>query len=335
MKKRYWLWNALILALVFGFTAWSIAKEQNFALLPRAFALMRVEYIVAGALLSLWYVLCESIILKLMFWREKRRVSFLSCSRYSFIGYFFSAITPSASGGQPVEIYYMNRDGIPVSTSTPMLMVTTILYKIVLVALGVVFMAVGRDRMLAALSHSLWLFVLGFVLNALFIAFVLALLFKPALVRRFMHWLFGLRPLRRHDKMRERAVAFAEKYHESCELFTSRWKDALAWLLVSLLQRGIYLFLPYLVYRAFGMSGHSALEIMLLQGLIAISVDMLPLPGGMGASEHLFMEFFLPVFGASLALPGMLASRVLVFYFPLVVSALVTVWSHFRARQEK
>ena len=138
MKKRYWLWNALILALVFGFTAWSIAKEQNFALLPRAFALMRVEYIVAGALLSLWYVLCESIILKLMFWREKRRVSFLSCSRYSFIGYFFSAITPSASGGQPVEIYYMNRDGIPVSTSTPMLMVTTILYKIVLVALGVI-----------------------------------------------------------------------------------------------------------------------------------------------------------------------------------------------------
>ena len=81
MKKRYWLWNALILALVFGFTAWSIAKEQNFALLPRAFSLMRAEYIVAGALLSLWYVLCESIILKLMFWREKRRVSFLSCSR--------------------------------------------------------------------------------------------------------------------------------------------------------------------------------------------------------------------------------------------------------------
>ena len=76
VKKRYWLWNALILALVFGFTARSIAKEQNFALLPRAFALMRVEYIVAGALLSLWYVLCESIILKLMFWREKRRVSF-------------------------------------------------------------------------------------------------------------------------------------------------------------------------------------------------------------------------------------------------------------------
>ena len=179
----------------------------------------------------------------------------MSCSRYSFIGYFFQRDHAFGLWRPAVEIYYMNRDGIPVSTSTPMLMVTTILYKIVLVALGVVFMAVGRDRMLAALSHSLWLFVLGFVLNALFIAFVLALLFKPALVRRFMHWLFGLRPLRRHDKMRERAVAFAEKYHESCELFTSRWKDALAWLLVSLLQRCIYLFLPYLVYRAFGMSG--------------------------------------------------------------------------------
>ena len=45
MKKRYWLWNALILALVFGFTAWSIAKEQNFALLPRAFALLSLIHI--------------------------------------------------------------------------------------------------------------------------------------------------------------------------------------------------------------------------------------------------------------------------------------------------
>jgi hypothetical protein len=32
--------------------------------------------------------------------------------RYSFIGFFFSGITPSASGGQPAQIYYMNKDNM-------------------------------------------------------------------------------------------------------------------------------------------------------------------------------------------------------------------------------
>lgn len=37
------------------------------------------------------------------------------CYLYSSTGFFFSNITPSATGGQPAQIYYMNRDGVPVA----------------------------------------------------------------------------------------------------------------------------------------------------------------------------------------------------------------------------
>ena len=46
-----------------------------------------------------------------------------------------------------------------------------------------------------------------------------------------------------------------------------------------------------------------------LQAMISVVVDMLPVPGGMGASENLFMQIFLPIFGPALVLPGMLISR--------------------------
>ena len=44
------------------------------------------------------------------------------CIQYSFIGFFYSGITPSATGGQPVQLYYMNKDGNRGSDSTVVLM---------------------------------------------------------------------------------------------------------------------------------------------------------------------------------------------------------------------
>ena len=51
---------------------------------------------------------------------------------------------------------------------------------------------------------------------------------------------------------------------------------------------------------------------------------VLPLPGGMGISETLFLNIFVPVFG-SLLLPGMVLSRGLGYYGELLISAFFTV----------
>ena len=67
-------------------------------------------------------------------------------------------------------------------------------------------------------------------------------------------------------------------------------------------------------YLAFQLSGESMFTIVSLQGMISVAVDMLPLPGGMGISENLFLTIFEPIFGEALVLPGMLVSRGISFY---------------------
>ncbi len=52
---------------------------------------------------------------------------------------------------------------------------------------------------------------------------------------------------------------------------------------------------------------------------------MLPLPGGMGISETLFLKIFPPVFGSTLLLPAMVLSRGLGYYGELLVSAVFTI----------
>ena len=68
--------------------------------------------------------------------------------------------------------------------------------------------------------------------------------------------------------------------------------------------------------------------------MISVSVDMLPLPGGMGISETLYMVMFVPVFGEVL-LPSMLLSRGIAYYGQLLLSAVMTCTAHLIIGRDK
>ena len=101
---------------------------------------------------------------------------------------------------------------------------------------------------------------------------------------------------------------------------------------LTLVQRCILFLVTYLAYKSFGLSGHSLATIVTLQAMISVVVDMLPLPGGMGISENLFLQIFLPIFGSTLVLPGMLISRGVSYYTQLLISAAMTVAATFLLR---
>ena len=61
--------------------------------------------------------------------------------------------------------------------------------------------------------------------------------------------------------------------------------------------------------------------------VISVSVDMLPLPGGMGISESLYLVIFAQVFGETL-LPAMLLSRGISYYVQMLISAVMTCVAH-------
>ena len=61
---------------------------------------------------------------------------------------------------------------------------------------------------------------------------------------------------------------------------------------------------------------------------------MLPLPGGMGISENLFLIIFKTIFAAGLLLPGMVLSRGIAYYVQLLLSAGMTLFAHLTIGRE-
>lgn len=91
------------------------------------------------------YIFFEGVAMKRIFKAMNIEVSSANNFVYSAIDYYFCAVTPSATGGQPMVAYYMAKDKISVTHSSLTLLINTALFKIVLLTLSIVAVFVCHE----------------------------------------------------------------------------------------------------------------------------------------------------------------------------------------------
>ena len=227
----------------------------------------------------------------------------------------------------------MKKEKIPIPVSTLVLMIVTITYKMVLVVIGLGLMIFGRGFISTHMYNIRHIFYLGTGLNVFCVASMLLLVFHPVLARSILvkgMELLEKMHLMRHKSTRiEKLNASMDQYHTTAVYLKDHIMVLVNVFAITLFQRFSLFTATWFVYKAFGLSGTNAFVIILLQSVISVSVDMLPLPGGMGSSEKLFSMIFEPVFGSALLIPGMILSRGLGYYTELLISAIFTIVANF------
>lgn len=325
------LLNIAFLVLVFSLTMWSVFYGADLGKVLTHIRGANLLYILPGIACVVLFILGEALITWYLLRTLGNRISFWHCSLYAFIGFFYSAITPSASGGQPMQLLAMRKDDIPVGVSTVVLAIVTITYKLVLVVIGIAVMVLQPASLMVYLEPVEWLMYVGLALNIVFIAGLLLLVFQPNALRSFayklLHLVHRIRPFRDLEKQTRRLDRITSQYQGTADFFKHHQRIIVRVLFVTFIQRYLLFFVTWLTYRAFSLQGTSVGVITGLQAMISVAVDMLPLPGGMGISENLFLEVFQPIFGEAFLLPGMVVSRGLAYYTQLVISAVMTVVS--------
>jgi uncharacterized protein (TIRG00374 family) len=290
-------------------------------------------YLTAGFISVIVFVCCEAVIIKYLLAVVKIKWPLYKCIRYSFVGFFFSCITPSATGGQPAQIYYMHKEGLDIPTSTIILMLVTIQYKFVLVFIGGVLVLFGQGLISTLTPEVQFYLLFGLGLNVFCVIFMSFLVFWPNIARflmvRLYMILYKLHIIKKIYPRLKSLKKSMDEYQAASNFLKQNKMSFFNVFGISLFQRLLLFYVTYIVYKSFGLSGHSALEITLLQAIISISVDMLPLPGGMGISEHLFSRIFVPIFGSTaLTLSAMLISRGISYYGLILISATITIFTH-------
>ena len=327
-SRKKIIFNGVFLAVVFALTIYGVFHGEDLSSMMDAIHRADKRWLIPGIALVAFFIWGESIIIWYMMRSSGIQLKKRTCFLFSSVGFFFSCITPSASGGQPMQIYYMKKEKISIPVSTVILMIVTITYKLVLVVIGIGIAVFGRGFLHKYLEGILPVFYLGLALNIFCVTFMTILVFHPLLAKAIM--VKGMKLLERLHLMKKKEERL-KKLEDSMDTYgnTAAYLKNNPFVIVKVIgitfiQRMALFAVTWFVYQAFGIHGTGFWDILFLQAVISVSVDMLPLPGGMGISETLFLNIFSPVFGG-LLLPGMVLSRGLGYYGELLISAVFTV----------
>lgn len=341
MSKKYWknIANTLFLFALLGCTYYLLFREQELSEIVASIKMAKNSYLYLGIVFVVVFICSESFIIYHLMDAVKRRISILWCIRYSFVGFFYSAVTPSATGGQPMQIYYMNKDGIDIATSSVVLIIVTAMYKVVLISLCVV-LGIFNWAFIKEHVSSIWFLVaFGIIANVVFVAFLLVAIFKQSFASKVLggmiSWLGNKGIIKNRDKWLKKTLGAVKKYDTSAGYIKGNKRVLMHCFLITLVQRIVLFAVTFLIYKAFSLKGHSAIQIIALQSYIALAADSLPLPGGIGATESSFLVLFADVFTEDLVLPGMLLSRGITYYALIAMSAAVTFITHMMSGRKK
>ena len=327
-SRKKIIFNGVFLVVVFALTIYGVFHGEDLSSMMDAIHRADKRWLIPGIALVAFFIWGESIIIWYMMRSSGIQLKKRTCFLFSSVGFFFSCITPSASGGQPMQIYYMKKEKISIPVSTVILMIVTITYKLVLVVIGIGIAIFGRGFLHKYLEGILPVFYLGLALNIFCVTFMTILVFHPLLAKAIMvkgmKLLERLHLVKKKDGRLKKLEDSMDTYRNTAAYLKNNPFVIVKVIGITFIQRMALFAVTWFVYQAFGLHGTGFWEILFLQAVISVSVDMMPLPGGMGISETLFLNIFSPVFGG-LLLPGMVLSRGLGYYGELLISAAFTV----------
>lgn len=328
MKIKKYIVNAIVLIVLIVGTFYFELRDQELDELFTYIKGANKIWLLIGLGMVLVFISFESVIIHYLMKSLSYAVGFLHCLKYSFIGFFVSAVTPSATGGQPAQLYFMKADGISVAVSSLVLMVVTVAYKAVLLFLAAIMFIFEYSFVMQHISNIVFIMIFGVVVNIIVIGLILILIFKPIFAKKFIGktimFLGKHKIIKNHDKVLKKTLISVSKYEAGADYLKTHKLVFFNVFIITIFQRVALLATTYVVYKSFGLEGCSAFEIITLQLIISLAVDNLPLPGGMGASEGIFMVFFEEIFTAQFITAGLLLSRGLSYYAVIIMGGIVT-----------
>lgn len=342
-KKVAWSFVAVLLAV---FSIWAVLSQSGSLSIQDLGETIRTAnplWIILAVLSSLGFIVFEGqailVILRNVGYKHKHRQGFL----YAAGDVYFSAITPSASGGQPASAFFMKKNGIPMSVITAVLVLNLVMYTLGILTVGLVCLIAAPQVFLSFSFLSRFLILLGTaVLIFMAVIFTMMLLHQKMLEKlsigmvQLFHRLHLIKkPERWIGKIERKMVEYQE-----CVTQMSGHKRALVgayfW---NLAQRVSQISVTAFVFLATGGSAKEAWNVWITQGFVAIGSNTVPIPGGMGVTDYLMLDGFRGMMANADAVRLELLSRGLAFYVCVLISGITVgvgyIVYHLRNRRKR
>lgn len=291
------------------------------------------KWIVAAFAAMLGFVLFEAVSLHFILRGLGERPRIASSIAFSAADTYYSAITPSASGGQPAAAFYMVKSGVGAGKASFALVFNLAAYTLSIIVIG--FVALAVRPAFFSLTDGWFpkvLIIVGFVVQGLLLAFFIGCMFWGSAVKKLGHGIISLlsktRIVKQTEKWRGRLDREVDKYKDCLSEIKHHPCMTLVNFLCNLGQRTCHVLIPCFVLLAAD-STVNFFDLFACSALVTIGYNSIPLPGGVGVYEYLYPNIYCIVFPSeAFVLSALMVSRAISYYICMMLSGAYTLGYH-------
>ncbi len=328
-KKRRVPWKIIFNVAIFGLTIFLIVffvfSEGGLVDLIKNGQEINQLWLILSVFVHLLNIALDATIIFLFLRQTTPNVTMKNAVIASMTGQFFCAVTPSATGGQPMQVLTMSRMGIKGSNATSALVQKFLVWQFTLAGYCVIAVVTGIGFFASHLDPAMIVFsVIGFSTQIFMIVVLLLASFcKPLttkIVNGFLDLMGKLRIIKNIDEKKKSVDDVLTSFHENNKELNKNKRLLLQIYVITIVQMTACFLAPYCIAMSFGIECNM-FDMLRAQAFVSMVSSLVPLPGGSGAAEYCFGVFFNTYFTAETIKSAILIWRTITYYGTIAVSA--------------
>ncbi len=289
----------------------------------------KIVYLIICIALWVLYIYMDGLRVQILSAALGRRVSIKTAIAVITSGLFLAAVTPFQTGGLPVQLYILKKEGISVGKGSVILLFRGILELFIFIFVVPLIYVHYRGLLSGNITQVLMKYLL--VIYAVGMVLLLVLLLKPAFLKRLLYRFYFFLRRKRVVKSRKllrffrRIFVEVADFRNSLRLYFSRkiLMLLLAFIVTVVSYIALFLIAPMMLY---GLGVRAPiLEAIYLQLILKFLLFFVPTPGASGVSEAAFVSLFRRVAPMHLLGVYVVLWRFFTFYIGATVGGFVII----------
>ena len=333
------IFNIIVLGITFYLITYFCVSENGMIDLLSSPDGFKWGWIIVGIIVFYMNIIIDTVVTQILLRTQYPEFRFIDSLKVALVGVFFGAVTPSNTGGQPMQLYLLSKMNVGVGFGSACMTQKFVYYQIVTGVFSVLAIIIKFDFFKSAFTNiwSTLFIVLGFLTQTIVTALFLIISFSPRITGKIIGLadkiIHKLKFIKNPDKKIKTIKEQVEIFHTGNKLlYESKKRMILLYSLVALQVIAI-LSVPYFVYLSFDMHSIAIvnnqiplnfLDSVCIQSFVLFTSNLVPLPGASGGAELAFTMYFGPFFivGQSKKIkPAILLWRFITYYGAILVSA--------------
>lgn len=268
-----------------------------------------------------------------------KKSKYFTCLKSELICQYYSKITPFSFGGQPFQVYEMNKHGVKANNAISAVSCNYVSAKLIYWIVSLFMMlTIGTNALVKDMSGTSFYIVLILAIVSLsfmtiYLTFIILICVNKKLVNKLIVWglnlLYKLKIVKDKKKTYFKIMRPALSFQHKMQTFFKQKRFALSALAISLVVYLIQSSIPACIYFIFNPFNLSSLwQLISISVIIQLSFGVMPMPGGSGVAEFSFYTVFMLLIEDNFVFWALILWRILTYYIYIFIGLIILIYNY-------